>query len=111
MQELPLDKILLVADHEEKYGQNWFVCLTVEATDKIFAELEAERLKEEEAARLKDEEEEKRRAAEEAERNVVYKDLPLVPQPYSSQTQQETFDEICEASVTVSRCAVTVLVR
>lgn len=96
-----MEKVLVVADPEEKYGQNWLICLTPEATDMVFGELEAERLKEEEAARIQEEEERKKREAEEAERNVVFDDKALCPRPYSSETAMETATEIRQASVLV----------
>ena len=34
IEKYPAEEILIVADTQETYGQNWLICLTVEAKDK-----------------------------------------------------------------------------
>lgn len=88
------EEVLIIQDPEQVYGDNFYICLTVEAKERemaVFQAVEAaakaakEKAEAEEAARL---------AAEEAVKNAVYEDKPLYAQPYVSETADGTVEEV-----------------
>ena len=90
--------ILVVRDFEEKYGDNFYLCTSLEAKDAALGHVRAaQEAKEaaEEAARLA---EEAAAAAEFARLNAVFVDVPLYSKPYVSETSTATTDEISNAS-------------
>ena len=99
--------VLVIADPEEKYGQNFFVCLTVKARDRELEAIKAvvEAKEREEAARLKAIADAKaaEEAAAEAIRSAVYVEKPIVVRPWASGTESETASEIAEGNVFHSR--------
>uniref|UniRef100_A0A7S2RYD5 WD repeat-containing protein 63 n=1 Tax=Mucochytrium quahogii TaxID=96639 RepID=A0A7S2RYD5_9STRA len=88
------DKLLVIADHEEVYGQNWMLCISKTATEQMFALIEAENNRLEAAKRKLEEEEAERLAEEERVKNAVYEDKPIVARPRMSGTEEETITEI-----------------
>ncbi|GBG24449.1 Cytoplasmic dynein 1 intermediate chain [Hondaea fermentalgiana] len=101
--DYPAEEILIIADPDEVYGQNWMICLTVEAKELMFAIIDAEARRLQEIKRKQEEEEAARLAEEEARRNVVYEDKPIVPHERDSLTALETQSEIAWLDVRPSR--------
>lgn len=99
----PEEELLVIADPDEIYGQNWMICLSVEARDLLFNIIDAEARRLQELKRLEDEAEAQRLAEEEAKRNVVYKDKPILPRERQSFTSAETQVEIDWFDVKPSR--------
>ena len=106
--------VLVIADPEEKYGQNFFVCLTVAARDRELEAIKAvvEAAERAEAARLKAIAD--KAAAEEAAaaaiRNAVYVEKPIVIRPWQSGTQSTTDAEIARGNVFHGRKLVKVAI-
>ena len=93
----PQDDILVIADPDEEYGENWYMCLTPEAYEREMTKITAKQEAAEAARRAA--EEEQRRKEEEAYRaaNVVYEEKPFLPNDeYASETKQATMDEVDE---------------
>jgi hypothetical protein len=87
-------EMLVVADLDEKYGENWFICLTEEAKEALFFEAKAaERAAEEE--KLRAEEAERRRLEEElAIERIVVTEQPLFARPYASASALESEEAV-----------------
>jgi len=87
-------EMLVVADLDEKYGENWFICLTEEAKEALFFEAKAaERAAEEQ--RLAAEEAERRRREEElAIERIVVTEQPLFARPYASASALESEEAV-----------------
>lgn len=86
--------VLVVRDWDEKYGDNFYVCLTAEAREREFS---AAREEEAAAAAAKAAEEAAAAAAAAAEYarlNAVFEDKPLVTRAYTSATAAATADEV-----------------
>jgi len=77
------EQVLIIADVNEVYGQNWMICLTTESTKDMFSRVEAEANRLIQVQRHKEEEEARVLAEEVARRNVVYEDHPIVPREWT----------------------------
>eukprot|EP00947_MAST-08B_sp_MAST-8B-sp1_P003960 g3960.t1 len=112
IEKYPADELLIVNDKEEKYGQNWIICLTVEAKDKFLDQVkaaEAAKQAAEEAERKRVEEEEARiKAEQDAINNAVYQDKPFIARPYASDTIHDTVGEVDGLNVHNTRDLITI---
>lgn len=104
----PGDKILIVIDKAQKYGETFLIYHTEEAKSEymraINEALEALELQRIEALRL----EEERKAAEYARLNVVYEDKPIKPRPWEHHTQNETENELRQLTFTPARDLISI---
>jgi dynein intermediate chain 3, axonemal len=109
------EELLIVADLDELYGQNWYICLTEAAKEKVFKEVNdkvnAEKAKEE--ARLKAIADEKaaKLAEEERIKNAVYEDKPFLSKVYQSNTLVSTRREIFQEQVNISRPLIKISIK
>lgn len=99
----PGTSLLLVADASEKYGSNWYLCVTEEAKAiELDALGAAERAAAEESRKAAEEEE--RKAAEEHRlATLIVHEQPLVARHYKSSTAEETAEDVRDLSVRRSR--------
>lgn len=88
------DRVLILVDRTQKYGESFLLCHSDEAKDSLMKEImeKEEAIKEQLLAQMRAEEE--RKAAEEARLNAVYEDKPITPKPWVSTTTTETEHEI-----------------
>lgn len=101
--DFPGEEILFVNDPEEKYGENWYMCYTVEAKESIFAE-EAAKAKAIEDARLAEIAAKEAKEREERELMTrVYEDKPLDCGKWNSETVTRTEEEVGDLTVRTSR--------
>ena len=109
------EEILIIADLDEKYGQNWMICLTVSAMERelkaikdVVAQAEAA-----EAARLKAiaDAEAAKQAEEDRIKNAVYEDKPWVANPYKSETALLTREEIFSEGVNQGRPLIKISIK
>eukprot|EP00499_Haloplacidia_sp_CaronLabIsolate_P009410 CAMPEP_0196771506 /NCGR_PEP_ID=MMETSP1104-20130614/1722_1 /TAXON_ID=33652 /ORGANISM="Cafeteria sp., Strain Caron Lab Isolate" /LENGTH=390 /DNA_ID=CAMNT_0042141627 /DNA_START=8 /DNA_END=1177 /DNA_ORIENTATION=+ len=99
----PDDDILVVADPEEVYGNNWVIYLNPDAKQRYFEERDL-KLRERELRLMAAEDAASRqREEEEALANRVYEERPFVAQLYRSATADETSLEIEEDGVHSAR--------
>ena len=109
------EELLIVADLDEMYGQNWYICLTEAAKETVFAEVNAkvEAEKAAEAARLKAiaDAEAAKLAEEERIKNAVYEDKPFLSKTYQSNTLISTRREIFQEQVNVSRPLIKISIK
>lgn len=90
--------VLVVSDPEEKYGDNFYICLTMETKDKEFNTAQAAKeAAEAEAARIQAEAEAKA-AADYARLNAVFEDSPVITKAYKSATEEATLHDITRAA-------------
>jgi hypothetical protein len=104
----PGEEVLVVADVDEIYGQNWYVCVTEEAKEAYYWEANAAaRLiaAAEEAARLA---EEVRVAEEKALDSIIVTEQPLTTRMYTSATSSATEFEISASDASPSRAPLCV---
>jgi len=101
---LESDKVLVIADPEEVYGQNWMICLTDSATREMFSLVESE------LARI-EEEKQRREEEEEAKRNVVYEEKPFIPRRWISDSMSETEQEIGSLDARPTRKFLQIAIR
>jgi hypothetical protein len=94
VKEYPGEKILIVADKEQKYGENWIVCTTEASREAQWQSMRAVEIAKEEAERKIKEEAEAKRKAEEAIENAVYVDKPIIPRPYESEHLAKTVEDV-----------------
>ena len=109
------EELLVLADPDEMYGQNWYICLTEAAkerelsaiTDKVAREKAAEE------ARLKAiaDAEAAKKAEEERIKNAVYEDKPFLSNAYRSETMLATQEEIFSEGVNCSRPLIKVSIK
>ena len=95
-------EMLVVADLDEKYGENWFICLTEAAKEALFFEAKAAEREAEEAKRAAEEAERKRREEELAIERIVVTEQPLFARAYSSASALES-EEAVRAAPEVTR--------
>ncbi|CAB1102561.1 unnamed protein product [Ectocarpus sp. CCAP 1310/34] len=92
LEACPTEQILLVADPNKMYGEQWYFTFTAEAFETQLklqtAEAEAEK------ARLEAEAEAARLAEEEANRKPVYEDKPIIAKGWKSETAADTAREV-----------------
>eukprot|EP01138_Halocafeteria_seosinensis_P014315 gb/GECG01014615.1/.p1 GENE.gb/GECG01014615.1/~~gb/GECG01014615.1/.p1 ORF type:complete len:1058 (+),score=218.00 gb/GECG01014615.1/:1-3174(+) len=110
------EKLLLIKDTDQVYGENFLVCLapTVakEQVDAVKAKERAEREAREAEERRQREEEERRRREEEGINNRVVEDTPLTPnESYSSKTITETESEVQRLSPKSMRPKIKISLR
>ena len=90
----PEDDVLWVIDQDQKYGEMFLLCYTVDAKNEFEAKVKeaADAI----AAQKKAEEdaENARIEAEIARQNVVYEDKPIEPRPWGTEHQAETEEEV-----------------
>lgn len=86
--------VLVVRDVDEKYGDNFYICLTAEAREREFSQARADEEAAAAAIAAAIAEAEAKAAAEYARLNAVFEDIPLYPRPYASASAAATFDEI-----------------
>jgi len=99
----PEEEFLVMGDPEQKYGDSWLLCYTIEAKDAIFAaEKAAQEAREAEERRIA-EEEARKKAEIEAKLNAVYEDKPIDASPWCSESKEETFNDIQCTSVNANR--------
>ena len=109
------EELLIVADIDEVYGQNWYICLTEAAKEKVFKEVNdrvnAEKAAEEARLKAIADAEEAKRAEEERIRNAVYEDKPFLSKVYQSSTIVATRRELFREQVSVSRPLMKVSIK
>mmetsp|Transcript_31475 Transcript_31475/g.45303 ORF Transcript_31475/g.45303 Transcript_31475/m.45303 type:complete len:879 (+) Transcript_31475:10-2646(+) len=102
------DKILIITDKGQKYGETFLICYTEDArNDYLKGILEAQQaieLQRLEELRL----EEERKIAEHARLNVVYEDKPITPRPWVHMTQADTDNEIRQLSFAPARDLISI---
>lgn len=103
LEKYPLPQILVLADYEEQYGENWLLCTTEDAFRGKIEEMDKVRRDEEEGRARAEAEAEAARIAREEEERRVYEVLPLVARPYSSATAAATDAEVLRLSTQPSR--------
>ncbi|KDO32433.1 hypothetical protein SPRG_02909 [Saprolegnia parasitica CBS 223.65] len=99
--KLECAELLLVADRDEVYGENWFVCVRQAAYDAQMA-LISERLAAAEAAAESKDVDEKP-SADELLEMIQYEDKPFVAHPWVSSTSDETHDQVRALTVRAAR--------
>jgi hypothetical protein len=95
--------VLVVHDENETYGDNFYMCTTLEARDAEFGKAKAAAdavAAEAEAKRLA---EEARAQAEYDRLNAVYQDVPVYAKPYTSATAVATQEDIAKAAQLAER--------
>ena len=108
----PGDKIMIVADPDEKYGENWLLCTTEEGRDQQVAVAQARVDAENAAQRAAEEAEAAKKAAEDAILNAVYEDKPIVAGPWETNTAAASAEEVSDLSERPTRGALVMsLVR
>jgi hypothetical protein len=93
MGKYPEDEMVLVhADKDKLWGENFVICTTVEARDWFMsnAPVDTEAAEAAAAAALAEKEAAERAAEDERLANLVYVEVPLVPQPYDSDSLIDT---------------------
>mmetsp|Transcript_8856 Transcript_8856/g.20642 ORF Transcript_8856/g.20642 Transcript_8856/m.20642 type:complete len:899 (+) Transcript_8856:224-2920(+) len=103
VQAYPGEDVLIINDPEQKYGDNFYICLTVEAKEREMGVFLAAEKAAADAKAKAEAEEAARLAAEEARRNAVYEDKPVLSRPYVSETAEATQDEVRELKTTPER--------
>lgn len=103
LEKYPLSEILVVADNDERYGENWLVYLTEASFRARMDEMEAETRAAEEAARAAEAAEAAARRAQEELERKVYEEAPLVARPFTSPTLKATEAEVALLTVQPSR--------
>eukprot|EP00937_MAST-01D_sp_MAST-1D-sp2_P004869 g4869.t1 len=96
-------EVLIVADPEEQYGENWLIVLTQEAWDAQMAVAQARVDAEEAIKRAEEEKAAAAKAAEDAILNAVYEDKPILPRPWNTETAVETAEEVANLCERPSR--------
>merc|ERR1719197_4800 len=96
--DFPDDEILIVADPDETYGENWLICITPEGRDAQRAVAQARVDAENAAKRAEEEAAAAKKAAEDAILNAVYEDKPILPNPWESETAAATLEEVADMS-------------
>ncbi|KAL3671140.1 WD repeat-containing protein 63 [Phytophthora oleae] len=103
------DDVLIVADPNETYGENWLLCLTRRAFDR-----QMEQIKRREQERLEALEAQEKEANATADANdmskIVYEDKPVLSCAWTSATARETHEDVEALSVTPSRPLITMSV-
>lgn len=100
------DDLVIVADREETYGENWLLCLTHQAIEAQMAAL-----KRRETDRLDAQMETVDDAAEVVDvATIVYEDRPIRARPWTSATVHETHEDVEALTVTPSRPLMTIAV-
>ena len=101
------EEVLVIADPEEEYGQNWIICCTVAAKERelqimkdVVAKKEAEAAA---AAKAIADAIAAKEAEEAAIRNAVYVETPIVIRPWVSETENLSTVEIEQGNVFHSR--------
>ena len=101
------EEVLIIADPDEVYGQNWIICCTLDAKNRELAIMEevVRKREEEAAAKAKaiQDEIDRIKAEEDAIRNAVYVEVPIVIRPWLSETENVTTAEIEQGNVFRSR--------
>jgi hypothetical protein len=96
------DDVLIVADPNETYGENWLLCLTRKALDS-----QMELIKRREQDKLDALAAQEKEASALADANdmtkIVYEDKPVLPRPWTSATARETHDDVEALSIKPSR--------
>lgn len=103
LDKYPLDELLVMSDNEERYGQNWVICLTAEAFERETGRIEAEKRAAEEAEAAAAAAAEAAAAEEEAAATAVYEEKPVVARPYESASASETVADVESLRTTRSR--------
>ncbi|KAG7384859.1 WD repeat-containing protein 63 [Phytophthora pseudosyringae] len=100
------DDILIVADPNETYGENWLLCLTRRAFD---AQMELIKRREQDRLDALAAQEKEADAAADANdmSKIVYEDKPMLSRPWTSATARESHDDVEALSVKLSRPLVT----
>ena len=96
-------QVLIVADEGEKYGNNWLLCVTPAAREeqlKVVADREAAKKAIEDA---KQAEIDRKKAEEAALLTRVWKDEPLRPRPWATETAAETVEEVRRQQIRPAR--------
>jgi hypothetical protein len=106
------EEVLIIADPEEVYGQNWYICCTIEAKNRELQAIKDVVAKKEAEAAAKAKAIADAIAAKEAEeeaiRNAVYVEKPIVIRPWMSGTENETTAEIEQGNVFRQRSLVKI---
>ncbi|DAZ96598.1 TPA: hypothetical protein N0F65_000164, partial [Lagenidium giganteum] len=90
------DELMVVADPNEVYGENWFVCVTRKAFETQMTVIQQRERERQEAL----EAQEKTPAAQEDDlANIVYVDKPVLARPYDSISIDDTHQEVQALSI------------
>ena len=95
----PEDDILIISDVDEKYGENWLICLTAQAKNKCLKEAQDKADAIAAAQKAIEDEEAAKKAAEEAALNAVYEDKPIVARPWTTDHQEHTNQQVMQLTV------------
>ncbi|GMF24948.1 unnamed protein product [Phytophthora lilii] len=100
------DDILIVADPNETYGENWLLCLTRRAFE---SQMELIKRREQERLDALAAQEKEASAAVDANdmSKIVYVDKPVMSRPWNSATVRETHEDVEALSVKPSRPLIT----
>ncbi|KAJ8548486.1 hypothetical protein ON010_g11187 [Phytophthora cinnamomi] len=103
------DDILIVADPNETYGENWLLCLTRRAFE---SQMELIKRREQERLDALAAQEKETNAAADANdmSKIVYEDKPVLSRPWTSATARETHDDVEALSIKPSRPLITMSV-
>jgi len=99
----PLDDILILADVDEVYGENWLIALDADARDRELKVITEKADAEAAAKRAQEEEEARKKAEEEAALNAVYEDKPIIAKPWASETADKSREEVDKLTVKQKR--------
>ncbi|CEG49011.1 Cytoplasmic dynein intermediate chain [Plasmopara halstedii] len=93
------DDLLVIADREEKYGENWLLCLTEQAFES-----QLEQLKYREKDHVEIQEKDKSDDVDEFDISmIVYEDKPILTRPWSSPTIRETYEQVLGLNIRSTR--------
>lgn len=90
----PGEELLFVVDRDQKYGEVFLLCHTEETKDEFMNKMKEAEEAIEAQKRAEEEAEAARIAAEEARKNIVYEDKPIEPNPWNSETNDATIEEV-----------------
>jgi len=99
----PEEKLLIIADPDEKYGENWLICLTGQAKKKCLSAAQAKKDEADAAAKAIQDEIDRKKAEELAALNAVYEDKPIIPNEWVTDHQDQTDQQVRQLTVKSSR--------
>ncbi|ETL87725.1 hypothetical protein L917_13126 [Phytophthora nicotianae] len=101
------DDILIVADPNETYGENWLLCLTRRAFD---SQMELIKRREQDRLDALAAQEKENTADANDVSKIVYEDKPMLSRPWTSVTARESHEDVEALSVVPSRPLITMSV-
>ncbi|OQS00410.1 hypothetical protein ACHHYP_03618 [Achlya hypogyna] len=105
--KLECAELLLVADRDEVYGENWFVCVRQAAYEAQMTIIN-QRLKDAaDAAAAAESKQDNQGKAEDEMLQIQYEDKPFVVHPWDSSTADETHEQVQLLTVKAARPVIT----